>query len=134
MRPYIVEERIDANGLVTPTVPQVIRQVITARTASTITGMLVSSVESGWSNKAAVRGYYVAGKTGTAQIASPNGGYGEDVNHTFLGYLPSSKPKFLILVELDRPTKVKHAADSATEVFRQLAEFLVDYYQIPPER
>ena len=134
MRPYLVAVRISADGsVIATTQSQVVRQVVTPRTASTITGMLVQVVEGGWGNKAKVPGYYVAGKTGTAQIAE-GGQYGSDVNHTFIGYLPSGNPKFVALVKLDRPTKVKHAADSTTVIFRQLAEFLVGYYQIPPER
>ncbi|MDD5109903.1 MAG: penicillin-binding protein 2 [Patescibacteria group bacterium] len=135
MRPYIVSEQLSADGEVAvSTAPQVVRQVVTSRTASTITGMLVQAVEGVYDHKAKLPGYYVAGKTGTAQIASPNGGYGDEVNHTFIGYLPAYRPAFVILVKLDKPTKVKHAADSTTVVFRQISEFLVDYYQIAPER
>lgn len=134
MRPYIVAERRHADGTVVKTAPQAIRQVITSRTASTVTGMLVQALEGAYDHKAKLNGYYVAGKTGTAQIADPAGGYGEEVNHTFIGYFPAYKPAFVILVKLDRPTKVKHAADSTTVIFRQLGEFLVDYFQLPPQR
>ncbi len=135
MRPMVVQERLPGDGgPAAATNPQVVRQVVTARTASTVSGMLVQAVEGVYDHKAKVAGFYVAGKTGTAQIAAPGGGYGADVNHTFIGYFPAQRPVFVVLVKLDRPTKVKHAADSTTVVFRQLAEFLIDYYQIPPER
>lgn len=135
MRPNIVAERLSGDGGPTAvTKPQVVRQVVTARTASTISGMLVQAVEGVYDHKAKVPRFYVAGKTGTAQIAAPGGGYGADVNHTFIGYFPAKRPAFVVLVKLDRPTEVKHAADSTTVVFRRLAEFLIDYYQIPPER
>lgn len=134
MRPFIVAERRLPDGTAVATQPQAIRQAVTSRTASTITGMLVQALEGVYDHKAKLPGYYVAGKTGTAQIADPAGGYGQDVHHTFIGYFPAYQPAFVILVKLDRPTKVKHAADSTTVIFRQLAEFLVDYYQLPPQR
>lgn len=134
MQPYLVSEHIRPDGTVVAVQPQPIRQVVAPRTASTISGMLVQAVEGVYDHKAKLAGYYVAGKTGTAQIASPDGGYGLDVHHTFVSYFPASHPEFVVLVKLDRPTKVKHAADSTTVLFHQLAEFLVDYYQIPPQR
>ncbi|MBI2401822.1 MAG: hypothetical protein HYV20_03600, partial [Gemmatimonadetes bacterium] len=66
-------------------------------------------------------------------IADPKGGYGSDVHHTFVGFAPADDPRFVILVKLAKPTAVKHAADSTTVVFSRLAEFLLHYYQVPPD-
>lgn len=134
MQPYVVAERVQPDGTVVPTAPKSVRQVITPRTSSIISGMLVQAVEGVYDHKAKLPGFYLAGKTGTAQIASPDGGYGSEVHHTFVGYFPASQPRFVILALLERPTKVKHAADSTTVIVRQVAEFLVRYYQIPPQR
>ncbi len=130
--PYVVEAMVAADGTTVKTAPRVVRQVMSARTSATISGMLVSAVDGVYDHKAKVAGYRVGGKTGTAQIADPRGGYGADVDHTFVGFAPADDPKFVILVKLAKPTAVKHAADSTTIVFSRLAEFLLHYYQVPP--
>lgn len=132
-KPYLVESMIAADGSKTTVSPHLVRQVITPKTSATVSGMLVSAVNGVYDHKAKVPGYRVGGKTGTAQIADPTGGYGTEVDHTFVGFAPAEDPKFVVLVKLAKPTKVKHAADSSTVVFRRLAEFLVHYYQIPPD-
>lgn len=133
MKPYFVDEIINSDGSTIKTQPQVVSQVISPRTAATIKGMLTSVVENGWGKKAGVAGYYVGGKTGTAQVAA-GGGYGSETMHTFIGFAPVSAPKFVMLVLLDKPKKVKFSADSATTIFGQIAKFILEYYQVPPER
>lgn len=132
VKPYVVDAVVAADGATVKTAPQVVRQVISARTSATVSGMLVSAVDGVYDHKAKVPGYRVGGKTGTAQIADPKGGYGDDVDHTFVGFAPADNPKFVILIKLAKPTAVKHAADSTTVVFSRLAEFLLHYYQVPP--
>lgn len=133
VKPYIVSEIIKPDGSSIKTQVQEIRQVIKPKTATILTGMLTSVVENGYGKKAGVKGYYIAGKTGTAQVASPTGGYGTKTIHTFVGYGPVSNPKFIMLVKLDNPKGIGFAADSVTPLFSQLAEFLLNYYQIPPD-
>ncbi|MFZ2804385.1 MAG: penicillin-binding protein 2 [Patescibacteria group bacterium] len=136
MQPYIVDEIIHPDGTREKTKPQVIGQPITSRTASLITGMLTSVVENGLGKRAAVPGYYVAGKTGTAQVASSNGtGYLKDVTiGSFAGYAPATDPKFVMLVKIDHPRDVQWAESSAAPLFGQMAQFLLSYLQVPPER
>lgn len=133
MQPYIVSEIIHPDGRIEKTQPKEIRQVIDPKTASLLTGMLISAVENGFGQKAAVEGYYFAGKTGTAQVAAADGGYGSDTVHSFVGYGPVVNPKFVMLVKIDSPKGIRFSSDSITPLFSQLAEFLVNYYQIQPD-
>ena len=114
-----------------------IRQVISQKTAAQLTTMLVSVVENGFGKAAKIPGYYIAGKTGTAQVAFSalgidKSGYSEKTIQTFAGFTPAFNPRFLILVKLDNP-KTKTAEYSATPIFRELAKYIIDYYQIPPD-
>ncbi|PIS05471.1 MAG: hypothetical protein COT81_01065 [Candidatus Buchananbacteria bacterium CG10_big_fil_rev_8_21_14_0_10_42_9] len=132
VKPYIVDEIHFGDGRIDKTAVQEISQVISKLTSIKLRGMLTSVITNGLGRKAGVEGYYLAGKTGTAQIAAPSGGYGVDTNHTFVGFGPTEDPQFTILVKLEKPTAVRYASDSATNVFREVAAFLVNHLQIPP--
>jgi len=136
MKPYLVQAIIHPDGTREEIKPQVIRQVISSRTSRLISGMMVDVVEKGHGKRAAVPGYYVAGKTGTAQIPDPNGkGYLKDKNiGSFVGFAPADHPKFVMLVKIDRPRDVIFAESSAAPVFGDLAKFLLTYLHVPPER
>jgi cell division protein FtsI/penicillin-binding protein 2 len=135
MKPYLVKQIINPDGSTIDTKPQAIRQVISERAATTLKGMLTEVVENGHSKKASVAGYYVAGKTGTAQVASKNGGYQQgNYVHTFIGFAPVDKPQFVMLVKLDHPKGFQYAESSATPIFGEIADFLLKYYQIPKQR
>jgi len=133
MKPYLVSEIVSPEGVSFKTQPQQIRQVISSRTSMLISGMLVNVVDGGHAKLAAVDGYYVAGKTGTAQVAG-RGGYGDKTIHTFVGFAPVEDPKFVMLVKLDDPKDVKYSASSAAPLFGDLAEFILNYYQVEKER
>jgi len=133
VKPYIVSETVKANGEIVKNQPVEIRQVIKPKTAALLSGMLVSVTEKGYDKKAKVSGYYLAAKTGTAQISNGSGGYGSETTHTFIGFGPVSNPKFVMLLKLDKPQGVRFASDTLGPLFRQLAEFLLNYYQIPPD-
>lgn len=136
MRPYIVAETINPDGSVVVTKPEVVSQPVSSRTSQLVTGMLISVVENGHSKLAGVPGYWVAGKTGTAQVAKKAGrGYEADhVIATFLGYAPANDPRFVMLVKFDRPRKVAWAEACAAPVFGDMSEFLFRYWGIKPER
>ena len=136
MKPFIVQETIAPDGTKTVVQPQVVREVISKRTARLVAGMMVTVVESGHGKRAGVPGYYVAGKTGTAQIPNPNGGgYLADATiGSFAGFAPSDNPKFVMLVTIVRPRTVQFAESSAAPVWGDLAEFLMKYLQVKPER
>jgi cell division protein FtsI/penicillin-binding protein 2 len=95
--------------------------------------MLVNVVDKGFNSVAKIPGYYLAGKTGTAQVASTTGGYEVDKTiQSFIGFGPSYNPQFLILVKLDNP-KVSSSSLSAVPIFKELAQYIINYWQIPPD-
>ncbi len=132
MKPFIIEEIREEDGKVIKTVPEVSEEIITSRAASLLSAMLVRVVDSGHAGHAAVSGYYVAGKTGTAQIAG-RGGYTEDTNHSFIGFAPVDDPAFVMIVKFEKPER-RFSASTAAPVFGDVAEFMLDYYQIAPAR
>ncbi len=107
-------------------------QVVSQKTASQLTAMLVSVVENGFGKAAKVPGYYIAGKTGTAQVAEGGKYSTEKTIQSFIGFAPAFNPQFLILVKLNNP-KTKTAEYSALPIFHDLAEYIIHYWQIPPD-
>jgi cell division protein FtsI/penicillin-binding protein 2 len=107
-------------------------QIISSKTASQLTAMLVSVVENGFGKAAKIPGYYIAGKTGTAQVAEGGKYSTEKTIQTFIGFFPAFNPQFLILVKLNNP-RAKTAEYSAAPIFHDLAEYIIHYYQIPPD-
>ncbi len=136
MKPYIVGEVRRPDGTTDETQPRVVRQVITKRTAALVSAMLVDVVEHGHGKRAAVPGYYVAGKTGTAQIPRADGqGYEKDASiGSFVGFAPLEHPAFVMLVKMVRPKDVQWAESSAGPLFGDIAKFLLQYMEIPPDR
>jgi len=135
MKPYIVAETIDANGHKDIRGPQEIKKVLSEETAKKVADMMVSVVVNGHGKKAAVSGYRVAGKTGTAQVPKPGGGYYTDRHiGSFAGFAPADDPKFVMLVRLDQPKNVKWAEESAAPTFGEMAAWLLDYFRVPPQQ
>ena len=135
MKPYLVQSKIYSDGRVENTKPQEVAQVISEKTANTVAAMMVSVIESGHGKKAGVPGYYIAGKTGTAQVAGKDGKY-EDNNNigSFIGFGPVENPKFLMLIRVDHPRSVNWAETTAAPAFGEIAQFILNYYQVPPTR
>ena len=135
MKPYLVQSEIYPDGTVKNTQPTALGQVVSPAAAGTVSGMLVDDVENGEGKKAGVSGYYVAGKTGTAQVAGPDGKYiANDNIGSFIGYAPVDNPRFVMLIRIDHPRDVAFAESTAAPVWGQLAQFLLNYMQIPPTR
>lgn len=136
MKPYIVAEVDHPDGKVEITQPIVLGQPVSARAARLVSGMLISVVENGHSKLAMVPGYWVAGKTGTAQVAKAGGkGYeAEKVIASFIGYAPANNPKFVMLVKFDYPKKAAWAESCAAPVFGDMAKYLLQYLKVKPER
>lgn len=133
MKPHVVKAIIK-NGKREDTIPKPVRQVISAKTAATVSAMLVNVVEKGHSQKAAISGYYIGGKTGTAQVAE-NGVYSKDKYvHTFIGIMPIEKPQFVMLTKIDAPQGVQYAEGSAVPLWRDIADYMLKYYQVPKTR
>jgi len=134
MRPYVVEKVVKGGSDEIITKPEIIGIPFSEKTANKLKAMLVSVVDNGF-DKAKIKGYDIAGKTGTAQIPDKSGGYAEnEFIHDFLGFAPAYDPKFVILIKMDRPKGITFAADSLSPTFREITQFLITYYKIPPTR
>ncbi len=136
MTPRIVDEMRYADGTVDKILPKPVRQVIDSKTAVTLSGMLVSAVENGHGHRAGVPGYWVAGKTGTAQIAQ-GGVYSETAfNGSFAGFAPVDDPKFAMVVKIENPKSdhILYAESTAAPIFGEIAKYLLQYYRIAPTR
>lgn len=136
MQPYVVNARIDASGKIFETQPVEIGSPVTVQTASAVSAMLVNVVENGHGKAAAVKGYYVAGKTGTAQVAKATGGGYEENNNigSFAGYAPVEDPRFVMLVRVNHPRTVRFAETTAAPAFGTMAQFLLQYFNVAPTR
>ena len=135
LQPYLVEKIIYKNGEEKITEPKEIGRIISSETASRLTAMLVSAVKFGYEDKAGVKGYSIAAKTGTAQIPDlQKGGYTEETIHTFGEFFPAYNPRFSMLIKVDKPKTIKFASDSITPLAKQIAEYILDYYEIPPSQ
>jgi cell division protein FtsI/penicillin-binding protein 2 len=133
MKPFVVEEIDHSDGTREITKPVQVRKVISDKTASLLIGMLISDVENGHSKSAKIAGYYIGGKTGTAQIPNKKG-YGEETIHTFVGIAPADDPKFVMLIKFNNPKDFQYADYTATPLFHDIADFMLKYYQVPKVR
>ena len=131
MLPHVMRSMVRDGFQYTPT-PQVIGQPISAETAQTLTEMLSNSLESE-SSDALVEGYRVAGKTGTAEIATPTGYSTSATNASFVGWGPVRDPKFLVYVWLEKPQSSPWGSIVAAPVFADMVERLVVLMDIPPD-
>ncbi len=133
-RPYVLASRRDADGE-HRTAPVAVTQVVTSETAATLRGMLLSTVDNGIAHNAAIAGFSVAGKTGTAQIASPDGNYVDDLYvSSFAGYFPADDPKYVVLVVLEKPDSRLLGTVTATDAFKGVAQDILRYARIQPDR
>ena len=122
MRPYVNAEMK----------PKELGRPIKEETAREVVKMMVSAVDK--AGVAKIKGYALAGKTGTAQVPE-KGGYSDTrfVN-TYIGFGPASNPKFVILFKLDEPAGTPLAGATVVPAFRDLAQFALNYYNIAPDR
>ena len=128
VQPHLLE---GIEGEPTPHYPS--HRVITAATARTLRGILsqVVTAEDGTGNYAKIAGYHVAGKTGTAEIAS-NGGYLKGVyNASFVGMVPADNPQLVTFVVVNHTTQFGGSA--AAPAFQKITQFALQYLAIPPD-
>ncbi|MTI95035.1 MAG: PASTA domain-containing protein [Firmicutes bacterium] len=136
MRPYLAKEFRDEDGnVVQTTEPEVIRQVISSDTAYEVTTVLADGVGVGSGRFAAVEGYRVAGKTGTAQKISPDGGYlAGRYMMSYVGFAPAEDPQIALYVMIDEPTRgPQWGGQTAGPVFRDIVSEVMRYWNIPPD-
>lgn len=131
MEPHIVKQIKDDQGTF-DIKPKIIRQVIKESTANVIKEMMVAAVNEGEAKYFKLKGFKIAGKTGTAQI--PVAGH-YDPNKTiasFVGFAPSDDPKFVMLIRYDQPSTSIYGAETAAPTFFDIAKELFNYYKIAP--
>ncbi len=139
VQPYIVE-KIEYPygtsrdlGLVARSAQQ---QILSPKTVDEVADIMVKLVDTNFKNSPHyLKHYSVAAKTGTAQIASGSAGYSEGRRlHTFYGFFPARNPRFSVFLYAVQPQGVQYSAQTLAEPFLELSQFLVNYYNIPPDR
>ena len=134
MRPFVVDKIIHFDGAEENTEPEIRGNVISSESARELTKMLVNVTENGSGRLAKVDNYNIAVKTGTAQIPDfEEGGYIEDVIHSFIGFAPAFNPEFVMLIKLDKPHGLRFAASTCGPIFKKISEYLFNYLEIPPQ-
>lgn len=137
MKPYIVKEIIGSDGtVIRENKPEVVNRVLSYDTAVEMTRILERVVDEGTGKKAAMPGFKVAGKTGTAQIPDPvNGGYYNDrFIASFIGFAPADDPRFVLAVVVEAPKKRTHGGSVSAPIFRQIAEKVLFHLGVSPTR
>jgi cell division protein FtsI (penicillin-binding protein 3) len=136
MRPIVVKRVEDADGrVVKDAKPYVVRRVLQPETVDTLTDILRTVVTEGTGRHAAIPGYVVAGKTGTAQKVDASGHYSM-VDHvaSFVGWAPVARPALVILASLDCPRGARNeGGDVAAPLFARVAESALRILAVPPD-
>ena len=129
LRPYITREIRDNSGKVIKKMyPIEVRKVLNPAVARRMSDILVGVVEDGSGRRARIEGYRVAGKTGTAQKAEPNGkGYAGKEIMSFMGFLPAENPVISMIVMLDEPKGARFSGQIAGPLFQKVATQTVQY-------
>lgn len=132
VQPRLVKGTIDSSGVYHAAPASSTRRVVSGQTAATITEMLAYAVQAGTGTAAQIPGYQVAGKTGTARIPAPHGGYivGQYFA-SFIGFLPASHPDVVIAAILDRPATV-YGGVAAAPLFQKIARYAILRLGIAP--
>jgi len=136
MKPYVVQAITDRNGrLIKSFAPSEGRRVISEKTAKTLTRIMQTvTTEGGTGVNAALEGYSVCGKTGTAQKIGNNGTYanGKYIS-SFVGFVPSEHPKVAVLVIIDEPKGQHYGGIVAAPGFRNIAQKTLAYMNLSPK-
>lgn len=135
VRPHFLKEVVDERGkIVKRYEPDLGEKVLTTRTSNEIKYALEKVVAEGTGREAAVKGYRVAGKTGTALKPKPRGGYRKGAYvASFVGFAPVRNPQVAIIVVLDEPKNGYYGGVVAAPVFKEIMEFSLRHLKIPPE-
>lgn len=147
MQPYIIDRILSHDGTVTNSIPRVKGRPISSYAAKQMKEALKTVImedqktdtgeiiKGGTGQKAAIKGYTVAGKTGTSQIWNSEMHHYEEhhVVASFIGFAPAEAPEFVLLVTFVNPKPKKHGGTIAAPVFSKIGARTLEYLQIPPE-
>jgi cell division protein FtsI (penicillin-binding protein 3) len=134
MKPYVVSEVRDQKGQpVREILPQVKRRVVSPGTARTLTAIMEGVITNGTGMKAAIPGFRVAGKTGTAQKVDPRtGAYSSALSiGSFVGFVPADAPRLAMIIVIDEPQGEAWGGVVAAPVFRRVGEQVLTYMGVP---
>ena len=109
------------------------RRIVSRTVAAQLSTMLRGVVTSGTGVSAEIPGYRVAGKTGTAQKPDGHGGYSNRYVASFVGFVPASHPRLVVLVMVDEPKTAIWGGAIAAPAFQQIARFDLQYLEVPPD-
>ncbi|MFA6963470.1 MAG: penicillin-binding protein 2 [Patescibacteria group bacterium] len=132
--PHIVDRIVHPDGSFTQIGKEEGKQVISEQVSAQMKQMLYNVVINGTAKKAKVPGFKISAKTGTAQIAKPEGGYEDNdaklgiFNHTAAGFAPSDNPEYAMLVKLTRPKTFQYAESTAVPLFGEISNFLLNFH------
>ena len=127
MKPYVVSKITDGDKVIQENKPTVVRQVISPESAKITTGMLVDAVQQGETRLAGVKGYKIAGKTGTTSL------YNSDLTiGSTIAYAPADNPRFIVLVRYDKTKDTPWGSNTAAPVVADILQQLFIRYNIPP--
>lgn len=135
--PHIVEKIKYPDGTEKEFTYDTVDTKISKETSEEITRMLVNAMDQSLKGgDAKLENYSMAVKTGTAQVAKDGGGgYYEDRHtHSFFGYLPAYEPRFIVFLFAINPKGSQYAATTWADPFLNISKFLINYYEIPPDR
>jgi len=133
LQPHLVAEVVDTSGQRHTVVPKV-RTVVSADTAWLLRQLLGNVVEDGTGQRAAVEGYTVGGKTGTANKVKPGGGYSDVTVASFVGMAPLGHPQVVVAVAVDAPSfQFRTGASAAAPVFAAVMEHALHQMGVPPD-
>lgn len=137
-RPRLVDEVISADGKTEKKQPEIVtKDVISSETSDTVRGFMENVIRSNhrvYEMPNLRTNYMIGGKTGTAQIANPNGGYFEDkYNGAFTGFVGGDKPEYVIVVRVNEPNVPGYAGSKAAgPIFSRLTDMLIDNFGVLP--
>ncbi len=135
--PHFVNYIKYADGEMAKVAPDDKVQVLKKETSKKITDMLIEVVDVALRNGTVKKDRYsIAAKTGTAQIAKvkERGYYDDRYLHSFFGYFPAHNPKYIIFLFHVEPHGARYASQTLTTPFMELVDFLINYYNVPPDR
>jgi stage V sporulation protein D (sporulation-specific penicillin-binding protein) len=137
VRPHLVKQIDYIDGTSKEINPAPGKPVLKKETTENVTRMLVQVVDTALhKGELKMEHYSVAAKTGTAQIPNPNKkGYYEDrYLHSFFGYFPAYKPRYIVFIYQVNPKGAQFASETLAVPFSEISKFLIDYYNVPPDR
>ena len=135
--PHLVKKIEYTNGFSKTLSPEIENQkvVISPEAAGETSRLLVNVFDEYRGGEARLENYRIAAKTGTAQIPDPKGGYYDDRNlHSFFGYFPAYEPEFLVFLYTVHPKGVKYSSQTLIDPFRSIAKYLINAYDVAPDR